>query len=132
MLYVIAFLFDFYPTFLHTLQGLIILSTVLIIFSIICTIVYFDYRDYEHKTSEKYIYLFSEKLTKSLLKVILILGSIILILPSEIGLASLGAIYINNQIHENINKPEFNQKTYQVLNEQLDLYLEKIKSKSNK
>lgn len=136
MLYLIPLLFDIYPSFLSVLQVILTVSTVTITFSILNMIVYFEYKHDEGKTSYyrnlKNMYLSSEKVTKNLLKVILVVGTILLILPSERGLATFGVIYINNQLHENVNKPEFNREAYQVLNDTLNSYLEEIKLKSNK
>lgn len=136
MLYLIPLLFDIYPSFLDVLRVILVFSTVLIIFSILNMITYFEYKHDEGKTSYyrnlKNMYLSSEKVTKNLFKIILVIGTILLILPSERGLATFGAIYINNQLNENVKKPEFNREAYQVLNDTLNSYLEEIKLKSNK
>ena len=136
MLYLIPLLFDIYPSFLDVLRVILVFFTVLIIFSILNMITYFEYKHDEGKTSYyrdlKNMYFSSEKMTKNLLKVILVVGTILLILPSERGLATFGAIYINNQLNENVNNPEFNREAYQVLNDTLNSYLEEIKLKSNK
>lgn len=70
---------------------------------------------------------------KILGKTSLILGSLILLLPSKQGLAMLGGVYVGSQVYESIDKSAITQKAIKVLNQELDGYLDQmLKEKESK
>ena len=137
MLYLIVYLFDFYGSFINTLLGLLIASTGCGVIAALFALFNFDIKDYEGKESYwlnlKNTYYTAIKMLKILGKTSLILGSLILLLPSKQGLAMLGGVYIGSQVYESIDKSAITQKAIKVLNQELDGYLDQmLKEKESK
>nr|DAX35487.1 MAG TPA: hypothetical protein [Caudoviricetes sp.] len=137
MLYLIVYLFDFYGSFINTLLGLLITSTGCGVIAALFALFNFDNKDYEGKESYwlnlKNAYYSAIKMLKILGKTSLILGSLILLLPSKQGLAMLGGVYVGSQVYESIDKSAITQKAIKVLNQELDGYLDSmLKEKETK
>lgn len=137
MLYLIVYLFDFYGSFINTLIGLFLSSTICGVIAALFALFNFDNKDYDGKESYwlnlKNIYYTSIKILKTLSKISAILGLSVLLLPSKQGLAMLGGVYVGSQVYDSLDKSAITQKAIKVLNQELDGYLDQmLKEKESK